>query len=229
MRNVCSAAVLALSILSSSLVAQSQTLTIASYSYVSQVAVRPTQWQVTFSATVVNSGAALGSVTATISNAPFGITLIGGEDVLNFGAVPANGQATSTNTFTVLEDRTVSPTPQITQLQWTFQSTPAPPVADAGTAQTVAVGATVTLDGSGSTNPGMNGTLTYAWTLQAPFGSSAQLSFANTVHPTFKTDVVGQYVATLTVNNGTNNSAPSTVTISTTNSPQLPMPVQRKR
>jgi len=124
----------------------------------------------------------------------------------------------STNTFTILDDRTVNPAPQITQLQWTFQSTPAPPVANAGTAQTVAVGATVTLDGSGSTNPGMDGTLTYAWTLQAPFGSSAQLSFANTVHPTFKTDVVGNYVATLTVNNGTNSSASSTVTISTVNS-----------
>ena len=224
MRNVCSAAVLALSILSCSLVAQSQPLTIASYSYVSQVAVRPTQWQVTFSATVVNSGPALGSVTATISNAPYGVTVIGGEDVLNFGAVPANGQAVSTNTFTILDDRTVNPAPSITQLQWTFQSTPALPVANAGTAQTVAVGATVTLDGSGSTNPGMDGTLTYAWTLQAPFGSSAQLSFATSVHPTFKTDVVGQYVATLTVSNGTNSSTPAQVTVSTTNSAPVANP-----
>ncbi|MDH5331543.1 MAG: PKD domain-containing protein [Aquincola sp.] len=88
------------------------------------------------------------------------------------------------------------------------------PVAHAGTAQSVLTGATVTLNGGGSTD--VDGDpLTYAWTLTTrPAGSAAVLSNANAVAPTFVADVAGSYVATLVVNDGKVNSAPATVTIS---------------
>jgi len=93
-----------------------------------------------------------------------------------------------------------------------------PPVANAGPAQAVATGALVVLDGSGSSDPNSD-TLTYSWTLSSvPPGSTAALSAANTVSPTFVPDVPGTYVATLVVNDGTVNSPPATVTITATTS-----------
>ena len=87
------------------------------------------------------------------------------------------------------------------------------PTANAGPDQEVATGAEVTLDGSGSSDP--NGdTLTYAWTLaSAPEGSTAALTGATTVDPTFTPDLDGAYVVSLVVNDGTVNSAADTVTI----------------
>src|SRR6185369_4668020 len=67
------------------------------------------------------------------------------------------------------------------------------PVANAGSPQTVARGATVTLNGSGSSDVD-NDTLTYAWTMtRKPAGSTAALSSATAVSPTFVADKVGTY------------------------------------
>lgn len=87
------------------------------------------------------------------------------------------------------------------------------PVANAGSPQTVSTGDPVTLDGSGSFD--VNGNpLTYSWTLTSvPEGSTATLTGATTVSPTFTADLAGGYVASLVVNDGIVNSAPSTVTI----------------
>jgi hypothetical protein len=80
------------------------------------------------------------------------------------------------------------------------------PVAIAGLTQNVLVGATVTLDGSDSTDA--NGDLlTYKWTLFArPAGSFAVLSSDTSVMPTFAADLAGTYVASLVVSDGIDKS-----------------------
>lgn len=87
------------------------------------------------------------------------------------------------------------------------------PVANAGPDQNVAVNDVVTLTGAGSYD--VNGNpLTYAWTLTTkPGGSTAALTGATTVSPTFTADLAGTYVASLVVNDGTVNSAPDTVSV----------------
>lgn len=87
------------------------------------------------------------------------------------------------------------------------------PTANAGSDRAVQVGAQVVLDGSGSTDPDGDA-LAYSWTLVTrPAGSSAALSGANTVQPTFTADVAGRYDVRLIVNDGKVDSAPDTVSI----------------
>ena len=90
------------------------------------------------------------------------------------------------------------------------------PVANAGTEQAVAVGATVTLTGLGSTDA--NGdVLLYKWVLTyKPASSSASLSSLTAAQPTFTADVAGVYVASLIVNDGKVDSTVSTVAITAT-------------
>jgi hypothetical protein len=88
-----------------------------------------------------------------------------------------------------------------------------PPVANAGPAQTVTVGATVHLTGAASTDPDGDA-ISYKWTLPAtPNGSTAQLVDATTATPSFTADVAGEYTARLIVNDGKVDSAPDTVKI----------------
>ena len=73
-----------------------------------------------------------------------------------------------------------------------------------GPDQTAPVGATITLNGSASTNPSGVGTLAYSWAFASkPPGSNAALTNANNVISSFVIDVPGTYIVNLTVNNGT--------------------------
>lgn len=98
------------------------------------------------------------------------------------------------------------------QDDWTGDTPSGVPVANAGPAQSVLVGATVTLDGSGSTTP--SGTLGYQWTLVSkPEGSTAELANATTIRPTFVADKAGRYEADLVVSNGGATSNHSRVVV----------------
>ena len=91
------------------------------------------------------------------------------------------------------------------------------PIADAGVDQTVAVGATVMLDGTGSSDPDLD-QLTYQWTLSVkPANSDAVLQSAATANPTFVADVSGTYQVDLVVSDGQASSAPDTVVVRTEN------------
>jgi PKD domain len=168
-------------------------VSIANYQYVSEERYTLTQWYVTYTADLVNSGSTPITVTATLSSLASTVQLVPGQSTLQFPVVPAGGQATSLNTFTILVDRSVPF--YFTSLQWSFQD----PVANAGPNQTAAVGNTVNLTGAASTNPSGLGTLTYSWAFTSvPTGSHATLSNPTSVTPSFVIDVAGTYVVTLT-------------------------------
>ena len=87
-------------------------------------------------------------------------------------------------------------------------------MADAGPDQTVATGALVQLDGSGSTDADLDPITSYAWTLSAkPTGSLAALNDSTLVNPTLTADAIGVYVLDLVVGDGTVTSAPDFVVI----------------
>ncbi|HEY9050451.1 MAG TPA: PKD domain-containing protein [Gammaproteobacteria bacterium] len=88
------------------------------------------------------------------------------------------------------------------------------PVADGGADQNVNTGTTVILNGSG-TDP-ENATLTYAWSLiKQPTGSTASLSSLDTPTTQILPDRDGDYLVRLVVNDGTDDSAPDVVRVST--------------
>jgi RHS repeat-associated protein len=95
------------------------------------------------------------------------------------------------------------------------------PIANAGPPQTVYVGSSIQLDGSGSSDPaGLQ--LSYSWSmLSEPSGSAALLSSSASSKPTFTADKVGTYKFQLVVNNGYLNSAPSTVVVTSQNLPPV--------
>src|SRR5581483_1768956 len=90
------------------------------------------------------------------------------------------------------------------------------PTAAAGANQSTWLGNSVSFDGSGSSDPDSD-PLTYAWSIaQRPSGSTAQLTNANTAHPSFTADAAGSYTISLVVNDGWLSSAASTLTLTIT-------------
>ena len=99
----------------------------------------------------------------------------------------------------------------------------AAPVANAGSNQNITIGATVTLDGTASSDAN-NDSLTYKWTLQSkPSNSSATLSSLTSAKPTFKADLAGTYVATLVVSDGKANSDVAVVSVLASVANSLPV------
>ena len=95
------------------------------------------------------------------------------------------------------------------------------PVANAGPDQTVPVYTLVHLDGSASSDAG-GSPLTFNWLFtQRPAASNAALFDPTAVQPTFTVDQPGDYTVRLIVNNGTLDSAPDEVNVSTANSPPV--------
>lgn len=96
-----------------------------------------------------------------------------------------------------------------------------PPVANAGPDQNVPLRLAATLDGSGSSDPDGD-PLTFAWSfVSVPAGSAAALTGADTAHPTFSPDRVGDFVVRLVVNDGLVDSAQDTVTLTVGNRPPV--------
>jgi len=95
------------------------------------------------------------------------------------------------------------------------------PVADAGVDQTIrSLGETVNLDGSGSFDDNTStANLLYAWQFETiPVGSSATLSGAGTVSPSFIADLSGAYeIALIVTDEAGLASVPDIVSVSTNN------------
>ena len=163
------------------------------------------------------------------------ITLIGTDvdgDVLTYKVAtdPAHGTLTGTPpnliytpqadyngsdsfTFTV-NDGQIDATPATVSI--TMVAVNDTPTANAGAAQSVYSGDTVTLNGSGSSDPDGD-SLTYQWSLiSKPTGSSATLSDPAAISPTFLAASVGIYEVQLIVNDGNVGSAADSVTITAT-------------
>jgi len=88
------------------------------------------------------------------------------------------------------------------------------PVANAGTSQSVALGDTVYLNGTGSYDPNGLPLVSYTWSfVSVPAGSTWAGSVLYSATPSFTPDLWGTYVITLVVNNGSLNSDPSTVNV----------------
>ncbi|HEY1239103.1 MAG TPA: PKD domain-containing protein, partial [Bryobacteraceae bacterium] len=188
---------------------------VGNYQLVSEQRISRTIFDYTYKADLINPGAARSATTATVTTAASGASIVPGQNTLHFPAVAANGRVTSTDTFTIQVDRTIPF--DFASLVWSFMN----PVANAGPNITAAVGSTVQLNASLSTNPSGAGVLTYDWVCRTfPAGTRIALSDENAVMPTFVVPARGVYVFQLTVSNGVATDSAS-VTVSTINSPPV--------
>ncbi|WP_455203702.1 PKD domain-containing protein [Kaarinaea lacus] len=82
-----------------------------------------------------------------------------------------------------------------------------PPVAKAPPDLNIYLGEEVVLDGSASIDPDNDSIVSFTWAIElAPQGSMATISNVNALAPTFVPDLVGEYVISLVVNDGTEDS-----------------------
>jgi hypothetical protein len=109
-----------------------------------------------------------------------------------------------------------------------LEETNTAPVADAGSDQTVNVGAIVKLNGGDSSDEDAEDVVFYSWSLNAPDSSSTALSDTDVASPTFPADVTGAYVLTLTVTDGDAEDEDS-VTITAERDQQEPPVIERRR
>lgn len=130
-------------------------------------------------------------------------------------------QGTYTFNLIVSDGKLSSPQVVVTVIATTGNAVP---VANAGIAQNVTLNTKVVLDGSASSDANFYDVLTYNWTLPVkPDKSTALLLLANSAKPTFVADVVGTYVASLTVSDGKSDSAPKLVIINASTANSAPV------
>lgn len=143
---------------------------------------------------------------------------------LSFNDIPAGATVVSRDTLTVLMPENYPL--KRADLSWRFQQSSIP-VANAGSDQSVVIGAIVTLDGSASSSQADDDneqddddeSLNYYWQItQKPAGSSASLSNPRAVKPTFVVDRAGTYDIQLVVAQEHQFSKPDSVRITTANS-----------
>lgn len=147
----------------------------------------------------------------SIQSAPAGSTAA----LSNANSVTATFKPDLVGTYTIA--LTVSNGSQSTTATVIISTTDAPPTANAGPNQTVAVGSMVSLNGTKSFDLNSQ-PLTYTWSLiTAPPNSAAMIFSLRSPVASFVADVSGTYIVGLVVNDGTLNSPISTATISTGN------------
>lgn len=190
---------------------------IGGYQLVSQVRVTRTIGEFTYRAALTNHGEALLEPTAVATSRSAATVLV--DDTVAFGSVAAGATTLSRDTFSFRHDRTVPF--DWSNIQWNLKAGDKgnhPPVANAGSDLSRAVGSTAQLNGSGSLD--IDGDpLTYRWTLTTrPAGSAAAFFDDAAANPSFIVDTPGTYVAQLVVNDRTVDSPPDTVIVSTVNS-----------
>lgn len=120
-----------------------------------------------------------------------------------------------------VNDGTVSSTPDQVIVEITEPDNLVP-IAVAGNEQTLELGDTVTLDGTGSSDDDGDD-LSYQWSInERPNGSNAELTDSVSAIISFLPDVVGSYTLSLIVNDGTSESEPDYVTVNITEPVNLP-------
>jgi len=198
--------------------ATAPTLQLSKYVLISKRKANNTQYDYTYQASVTNSGTVTAvDVKAKAESLNPAIKL--NNPNLKFGTVPAGGSVTSRDTFTLRKTEATVFNPS--DLHWQFDQKFAPN-ANAGPDQSVVVGSTVDLDGSGSGNEDEDEPLSYQWSfLSKPTGSTATLSNATVVNPTFIADKPGTYTLQMRVQQEDRHSEFDSVVINTINSPPV--------
>jgi hypothetical protein len=161
--------------------------------------------------------AGIGALTYSwsIQSAPAGST----ATLSNANSVTATFEPDLVGTYTIA--LTVSNGSQSATATVIISTTDVPPTANAGPNQTVAVGSMVSLNGTKSFDLNSQ-PLAYTWSLiSSPAKSAATIFSLRSPIASFAADVPGTYIVGLVVNDGTLNSAMSTATISTGNTPPV--------
>src|SRR6185437_14552733 len=96
-----------------------QGLSITNYHLVSQQTVRGAV-NLTYRADLVNTGSAIEAAAATVTSLNAASQVTPGQNILDFGPVPANSQVTSSNTFTLQLYNGAAV--DFSQLQWSFRT-----------------------------------------------------------------------------------------------------------
>jgi hypothetical protein len=160
----------------------------------------------------------------TLNNKPAGsvTTISGATSAQAAFVVDLDG---TYNASLVVNDGSVDSAPDLIVV--TSSTINAAPVADAGMDMNVDTGSQITLNGSGSSDTDGD-VLTYAWTLDnKPAGSVTTISGATSAQAAFVVDLDGTYNASLVVNDGSVDSAPDLIAVtSSTSNSAIPPRVQ---